>query len=333
MTSTDRLVFVERYEGGLVAGEPADRAAEELVQIGDLARRTGLSVDVLRAWERRYGLLRPRRSAGGFRLYSLRDEDTVRAMLAEIDRGFPPAQAAKLALAQPASRASSTVASRPAAPEAEGALTLVRADLHSALIGFDGGRAHQLIDELFAGFTADAVLSEVVLPFLTDLGDGWERGEITIAQEHFASTLLRERLLGLARPWDRGNGPRAILACPPDERHDIALICFGIVLGRGGWRITYLGADTPISALAETADALNPDLVVCTSIMDGRLAAVTPAIRELAAARPVHIAGRGATADLARSTRTVLLTGSPIAAANRLIESASTVGRRRPPAT
>jgi DNA-binding transcriptional MerR regulator len=316
-----------------VAEEPADPAAEELVQIGDLARRTGLSVDVLRAWERRYGLLRPRRSAGGFRLYSSRDEDTVRAMLAEIDRGFPPAQAAKLALARPTSRASSTVPSRPAAPEAEGALTLARANLHAALTGFDGGRAHQLVDELFAGFTADAVLSEVVLPCLTDLGDGWERGEVTIAQEHFASTLLRERLLGLARPWDRGNGPRAILACPPDERHDIALICFGIVLGHGGWRITYLGADTPISTLAETADTLNPDLVVCASIMDGRLAAVTPAIRELAAARPVHIAGSGATADLARSTGTVLLTGSPIAAANRLIESPSTVGRRRPPAT
>jgi DNA-binding transcriptional MerR regulator len=90
-----------------------DRATEELVQIGDLARRTGLSVDVLRVWERRYGLLRPRRSAGGFRLYSSGDEDTVRTMLAEIDRGFPPAQAAKLALAQPTLPATSTVPPRP----------------------------------------------------------------------------------------------------------------------------------------------------------------------------------------------------------------------------
>jgi MerR family transcriptional regulator, light-induced transcriptional regulator len=316
-----------------VAEEPAGRAAEELVQIGDLARRTGLSVDVLRAWERRYGLLRPRRSAGGFRLYSSRDEDTVRAMLAEIDRGFPPAQAAKLALAQPTSPAGSTVPSRPVAPESDGALTLARADLHGLLTGFDGVRAHQLIDELFAGFTADAVLSQVVLPCLTDLGDGWERGAVTIAQEHFASNLLRERLHGLARPWDRGNGPRAVLACPPDERHDIALICFGIVLGRGGWRITYLGPDTPISTLAQAADALNPDLVVCASIMDGRLGAVSRDLRGLAAARPVHIAGRGATADLARSTHTVLLTGSPVAAANRLIEAPSTVGRPRPTAT
>jgi methanogenic corrinoid protein MtbC1 len=167
----------------------------------------------------------------------------------------------------------------------------------------------------------------VVLPCLADLGDGWEQGAVTIAQEHFASNLLRERVLGLARPWDRGAGPRAILACPPDERHDIALICFGLVLGRSGWRVTFLGADTPIGTLAEAADALEPDLVLCASIMDGRLAAVAPAIRELALARPVHIAGRGATADLARSTGTVLLTDPAVAAANRFVEPPSTVDR------
>jgi DNA-binding transcriptional MerR regulator len=307
-----------------MAGEPTDGATEELVQIGDLARRTGLSVDVLRAWERRYGLLRPRRSAGGFRLYSSRDENTVRAMLAQIDRGFPPAQAAKLALAQSTLPASSMVPPRPAAPGVDGALTLARADLYAALSGFHGSRAHQLIDELFAGFTVDAALSEVILPCLADLGDGWERGAVTIAQEHFASNLLRERLLGLARPWDRGSGPRAILACPPDERHDIALICFGIVLGRSGWRITFLGADTPIGTVADAADALEPNLVVFASIMDGRLGAVAPAIRELAAARPVHIAGRGATAVVARATGTALLTDPPVAAANQLVESPST---------
>jgi MerR family transcriptional regulator, light-induced transcriptional regulator len=274
-------------------------------------------------------LLSPRRSAGGFRLYSSRDEDTVRAMLAQINRGFPPAQAAKLALAQP----TSTVSQQPVVPGADGALALARADLYAALTGFRGSRAHQLIDELFAGFTVDAALSEVILPCLADLGDGWERGAVTIAQEHFASNLLRERLLGLARPWDRGSGPRAILACPPNERHDIALICFGIVLGRSGWRITFLGADTPIGTVAEAADDLEPNLVVLASILDGRLTAVTPAIRELAATLPVHIAGKGATARLARSTGAVLLTDPPVAAANHLVDSSSTADRWQLPLT
>jgi DNA-binding transcriptional MerR regulator len=310
-----------------VAEEPTDRATEELVQIGDLARRTGLSVDVLRVWERRYGLLHPQRSAGGFRLYASRDEDIVRAMLAQIDRGFPPAQAAKLALAQLPSPTSSITPSRAAAPEVQGALALARTDLYAALTGFQGSQAHQLIDELFAGFTIDAVLGEVILPCLADLGDGWERGAVTIAQEHFASNLLRERLLGVARPWDRGSGSHAILACPPNERHDIGLICFGIVLGRGGWRITFLGADTPVGTLAEAADALEPNIVVIASIMDGRLSAVAPGIRELATTRRVHLAGRGATARFAGSTGTVLLADPPVAAAKQLLESPSGANR------
>ena len=89
------------------------------------------------------------------------------------------------------------------------------------------------------------------------------------AQEHFASTLIRERLLGLARQWDYGRGPRAVLACPPGERHDIALICFGLALGAAGWRILFLGPDTPIDTLTGVSQALDADVVV--------LAATTPA--------------------------------------------------------
>ena len=310
-----------------MAEEPEYRGTEELVQIGDLARRTGVSVDTLRAWERRYGLLRPRRSPGGFRLYSMLDEDTVRAMLAEIDRGFPPAQAAKLALVQAPRPDRATIATPSTAPAATDALALARTDLYTALAAFHSGRAHQLLDELFAAFTIDAVLGDVVLPCLADLGDGWEQGAVTVAQEHFASNLLRERLLGLARPWDRGSGPRAILACPPDERHDIALICFGIVLSRSGWRITFLGSDTPVGTIAEAADTLEPDLVVLASILEEPLTAVAPAIRELAAVRPVSLAGRGATADLARSTGGTLLTDPPVAAAIQVASTRS--GRNR----
>lgn len=302
----------------------SERAAEPLVQIGDLARRVGVRVDTLRVWERRYGLLRPRRSPGGFRLYSRRDEDTVRAMLAEMDRGLRPAQAAKVALAtaeppaappgQPPAAASGSAAATPP----PGAFGVARTELYAALTAFDGRLAHQLIDGLLAEYTLDAVLDEVVLGCLRDIGDGWEHGAVSVAQEHFASNLVRERLLGLARPWDRGSGPRAILACPAGERHDIGLVCFGIVLGRGGWRVTYLGSDTPIPTVAQAAAAVAPDLVVIASIVDGRLDASAPALRELAAAWPVALAGPGATPELAGSTGSRLLDGPAVAAANRL---------------
>ncbi|HEX6871325.1 MAG TPA: cobalamin B12-binding domain-containing protein [Micromonosporaceae bacterium] len=290
----------------------ADETTEGLLHIGDLAHRVGVTAETLRAWERRYGLLDPMRSGGGFRLYSARDEAIVRAMLAEIDRGFPPAQAARLALA-------GARESAPAATTAEGGrFAAAGAELTAALTAFEDRRAHILIDRLLAEFTLDTVLDEVMLPVVRELGAGWELGEVTVAQEHFATALIRERLLGLDRPWDQGSGPRAILACPPDDRHDIGLVSFGVVLRRCGWRTTFLGADTPVQTIMQTAEALRADLIVLAAVMDGRLEAAAPALRHLAATTPVAIAGRGAAADLARSTGTLLLTGGPVESAHRL---------------
>jgi B12 binding domain len=75
--------------------------------------------------------------------------------------------------------------------------------------------AHAAFDRLLADFSLDAVLDGAVLPLLRELGEAWENGEVSIAQEHFASHLVRGRLLGLARGWDRGSGPRAVLAGHP----------------------------------------------------------------------------------------------------------------------
>ena len=87
---------------------------------------------------------------------------------------------------------------------------------------FDEPRAQAVLDGLLAVATVDSLLTEVVLPYLHELGERWERGEASIAQEHFASAVLRGRLLGLARGWGRGLGPLALLACLPGEQHDLA---------------------------------------------------------------------------------------------------------------
>ena len=114
------------------------------------------------------------------------------------------------------------------------------------------------------------MLDGAVLPLLRELGEGWESGEVSIAQEHFASHLVRGRLLGLARGWDRGSGPRAVLAGPAEERHDLGLLIFGLALREHGWRITFLGGDTPLETLAETVQQLEPDAVVLAATDAGR---------------------------------------------------------------
>ena len=127
---------------------------------------------------------------------------------------------------------------------------------------FAEGRANAVLDRLLASLSVDAVLRDVVLPYLHDLGEAWSRGEVSVAQEHFASNVLRGRLLGLGRGWGEGSGPHALLACPPREQHDLGLIAFGLALRNRGWRITYLGQDTPVSTLVEEARELEPDRVV-----------------------------------------------------------------------
>jgi methanogenic corrinoid protein MtbC1 len=105
-------------------------------------------------------------------------------------------------------------------------------------------------------------LQEVVLPYLHSLGERWAAGEVSVAQEHFASNLLRGRLLGLAQGWGQGQGPLAILACLPGEQHELGLLAFGVALRRRGWRITYLGTDSPIGPVADISRSVVPAVVV-----------------------------------------------------------------------
>jgi cobalamin-dependent methionine synthase I len=157
-----------------------------------------------------------------------------------------------------------------------------------------------------------------VLPCLRELGDRWEVGEVSVAQEHFASAVLRGRLLGLARGFDEGIGPRALLACPEGDRHDLGLLCFGIGLHERGWRVTFLGADTPIEALHGAAVQLRPALVVVCGEREPPLRAALEQIAVLADGFPVALAGRAASAALARATGSRLLQDAPMAAAARV---------------
>ena len=289
------------------------------LRIGELSRRSGVSPELLRAWERRYGLLRPERSDGGFRLYTAQDERRVSAMRAHLDRGLSAAEAARLALAEPEAAAW-------VAPPQAGATALERGagELSAALDELDETRAHAALDGTLAALSLQAVLGEVVLPYLHDLGERWERGEVSVGQEHFASNVLRGRLLGLARGWDGGAGPRALLAAPPGELHDLGLIAFGLALRERGWRITYLGPNTPLPTVGETAQTLRPAAVVLAATTAARIDGDRAALRDLAAGAPVWLAGPGATQAAAEDAGARLLDGDPVAAAERVAASLRT---------
>lgn len=271
-------------------------------RIGEFARRVDVSPELLRAWEHRYGLLQPTRTEGGFRLYSSEDAARVARMKQALAEGLSAAEAARQAL----------VEERPAGGLLDDALIRLLGAVHD----YDEVAVQGVLDEAFGTFGLETVLRELILPTLREIGDQWKRGELEVGQEHFASHLIRERLLGLGRLWGRGSGPLAILACAPGERHDISLLLFGLVLRSYGWRILFLGADTPLETLGRAVAINEPRIVVVSSFDASRLDAVATGLRRLARTAPLALSGPGASDELSVRLRIDRLDGDLIAAAH-----------------
>jgi methanogenic corrinoid protein MtbC1 len=219
-----------------------DTAAPTL-NIAALARRTGVSADTLRKWEQRYDVLRPARSAGGQRRYSETDVARVDWLKARLAEGFRIGEAATLL------RASRAAASSPE----ELRQAIVEATLQS-----DADELAIVLDQLLLVHPLELGLLEVVAPALAEIGALWERGTLSVAQEHLASAGIRAalmRLLAEPRPAVRGT---AVLACAPGERHEIGVLTATALLRADGWKALYLGADCPVDdtfALARQARA------------------------------------------------------------------------------
>jgi len=284
-------------------------SAPEALRIGEFARRVGVSAAVLRAWERRYGLLRPVRSSGGFRLYTAEDAERVARMRRGLDHGLSAAEAARAAL----------VEARPSAGLLEDAAARLLAAIHY----YDEATVQAVLDESFAAFGLEPVLRQLVLPTLAHVGREWEQGVLGISQEHFASNLIRARLLSLARLWGRGGGPVALLACAPGEHHDISLLAFGLILRTHGWRILFLGADTPIATISEAAESTQPAVTVLASFDPARLEPESSAIRRLAKQIPLVLSGPGATEELCKRLHLQRLDGDLVTAAHDTAHGAS----------
>lgn len=283
---------------------------EGYLRIGELARRTGTSPELLRAWEQRYGLLRPSRSDGGFRLYSDQDEARVSRTKTLIAQGLSTSEAARRALVP---------GGDPREMEADvAAATVGLADeLREALDRFDDESADRVLDRMLAALSVETAMQEVLLPYLHLLGDRWATGEVSVAQEHFASSLIRGRLLGLARGWGVGGGPSLLLACPPGEEHDLGLIMFGIAAWRRGWRIIYLGQDTPIATIDQAVEVVEPALVVLAIAEGTLIGSHAHELRRLAARVPVAVGG-GVRPEELIGLGIRLLEGDPVEAARTL---------------
>ncbi|MGL4178139.1 MAG: MerR family transcriptional regulator [Dermatophilaceae bacterium] len=322
--------------------------APSTMRIGELAARVGVTTHLLRAWENRYGLLRPGRSSGGYRLYGPDDERRVREVVALREQGVSAVEASRRVLAaerngttavdlgalpQSAGRGPSWVAPAAVEPDAPAGLRtdppLLVAQLLDAVSALDEDRAHAVLDIAFNERSIESAVVDILVPFFVRVGEQWELGRIGIAQEHFASSLVRRRLSALSLAWGIGAGPLAVLACPAGEFHDIILLSFGVLLGRAGWRIRYLGPDTPVPSVASAAKLAKADAVVIACRRPSGFRAHAAALRHLGQDYPVWLAGRGATPRVLEEVEVHHLGPDLVASVAQLTEHAR--GRRRFP--
>lgn len=240
------------------------------LRIGEVARRTGVPVTTLRAWERRHRLLDPRRTDGGHRRYGLADVERVERMQALLAEGWgadaAAAEARRLMDADPASEE----ASRGPRTEVHGAERIVE-DLAAATRRFDGTRISELVDDALAHFDIAAALDLVLMPWIRHVGDGWEDDPGAIAREHFASNAVRVRLLRLLRRRVRVTAGHLVAVAPEHEDHDLGVLATSTVAVADGWQATFLGARTPTAALRGLLSEATPDVVLVGAV--GRPAA------------------------------------------------------------
>jgi DNA-binding transcriptional MerR regulator len=239
-----------------------------LYNIGAVTRITGVPIATLHAWERRYGYPVAERTAGGHRLYSEKDIAGLRWIKSQVDSGLAVSRA--------------VIAVR--ALEAEGRIFLkddpatrinveprsnasLCDSLLNALTHHDLFLADQLLGEMLAFYSAEYMTLNIIGPTLSAIGEAWERGNISIATEHFASNYLRHRLLMwiVTGPSPKPVSP-IVLACAPGERHEGSLLMMGVLLRRQGWPIAYLGQDVPFHDLALFIDNIHPQAVVLVAM-------------------------------------------------------------------
>lgn len=215
--------------------------------IGTVTKRTGLSIDVVRVWERRYGAVRPARSEGGTRLYSDADVLRLRRLRQAVENGHSISQAAKLSESELDELISDAGQPRDEADP----YRAVRERFIDAVQSMDVVAADQELARAATMFPVRELVKKVVVPILDDVSERFAHMEFGVAQEHFASGLLRSMLVSLLRIYrPSGNFDTLVLATPAGERHEFGLLFAALLAAAHGWRVVYLGVDLPADEIA-----------------------------------------------------------------------------------
>lgn len=256
-----------------------------LFNLQAVLKETNLKPDVVRAWERRYGLPKPERTAGGHRLYSEYDIATIKWLRARQDEGLSISRAVELwkgiteSGRDPLEEVSplAEVEGQPGEVE-KSRIDLLRSKWLSACLSFDAVEAENLINQAFALYPVETVCFEILQQGISEIGHLWFEGKVSVQQEHFATALAMRRIETLLSVTPRPTREKSILVgCPSGEWHSFPALLLDLLLRRKGLNVIYLGADTPLEAMKAAAGEIHPDLIVLAAQQLASAAAVRSA--------------------------------------------------------
>jgi MerR family transcriptional regulator, light-induced transcriptional regulator len=292
-------------EANETAGQPDGAGA--LHPIGVVAKRTGLTLHVLRAWERRYGVVTPTRTAGGQRLYTDADMARLRLLRLVTEAGRNISQVAKLSDGELERLAAEHVGGTSASAQQTGA-EVYRARSIAAASQLDGDSVHATLMRAVVSLRPVEFLDEVLMPLLQEVGELWHQGRLSPAQEHVVSMAARRVVSWLLDAYEAPAGaPVVLVTTVAAEQHEFGALMVSVVALDMGWRVSYLGPSLPAVEIAVAALRVGA-AVVAVSIVNTDDAAALREVTDVRAALPatvqVVVGGAGA------ATRRALLEGS-----------------------
>lgn len=289
--------------------------------IKQAAARSGLNVQTVRAWERRYGVVHPARTASGYRLYDDVAIERLIAMRLLVERhGIRPSQAADQVLAGGPKLAALmdraiTETETPAVPRTGASPATRSGELVAAFVtaskSLDVAQMDRLLDEAFAAQRFEAALEDVLFPALRRIGEGWSEGSIDVSMEHAASETIRRRLVRFYESVASTSAPQVIVGLPPGCHHEIGALAFAIAARRGRLETIYLGADVPLASWLVAAQTTRAPVAVVGVIDASDVPAATEVVTTLRTSPGrTAVAVGGRRAHEVGGTGSVVLSGS-----------------------
>jgi methanogenic corrinoid protein MtbC1 len=259
--------------GAIMMASIIDFEDEAKYNIKAVSQKTEIQSVTIRAWERRYQLLNPRRAENGYRLYSDRDIAILNWIKKQVDGGISISSAsAELKMAVTNQNwPEAVINEKGPIPSKKGTLqstVAITEQFIKALCRIDERMASDIFSEALGSLNLLQLCESFLIPTLVEIGSCWERGDISVAVEHFASNLISGRIQAIYQSLPlHSSAPKVIVGCGPEELHEIGSLMFAALLRNLGYRVEFLGPDIPLEDLALYLNSEKPKLVILSATL------------------------------------------------------------------